>query len=874
MLINSPNISGSLTVTGNSVITGSLTVLGGINAAITGSATTASYVEYSNIANKPTLVSGSEQVSFNGIVDKPTLVSGSSQVTYSGLTGIPAGIVSGSSQISFNGITDKPTLVSGSEQVSFNGIVDKPTLVSGSSQVTYSGLSSIPSGIVSSSAQVGGYGIFATTGSNQFNGSQSITGSLTVTGQVVAQTLNVQQVTSSIVFSSGSNIFGNSLANTQQFTGSVSVTGSLAVTSSMSIAGDGSNDMFKAVRSGVTRVVIKNGVNTLGINTDTINNPLTVNGGADFSGNVGIGTATPDKRLHLSASNDAASVRFTNQAASKVWDLTPALSGIANSGFSVYNVTDNLTPFHITDNGNVGIGVTDMGPNGLSLPTGFNYSWSEGSGNAYAVLFRQRNSAATVVASGYKRSDTGAFASSYGISMARAAIAVGSNNGSIAFFSDAATNVANGTDIAPTERLTILNNGNVGVSETNPSSMLHFSKQTTWGSTDNRIININNTGTGGDINVAHNMGSITWYSGNSTPTAEIAAYRNTPASGNNIELRFYTANAGTPGERMRLTSNGSLLMGTTSTTNTSTGRIINRTSGTSDPNSTLNNGAWSNASIGVEPALYLSSNVVAATGAGGSSQTAKGGIGFEYYSPTSPTELSVGIFGTPTVASNLRFWNESERMRITSGGNVLIGTTTNLGSELNVNNTIRVGVAFGSQASIIFGDSGTPYWNVGRPAGSGNFVISSYALTALTIAPTTGNATFAGSVDITSGLTVTNQLRGLIGTFASGGSVTLNITTAGNPAARLFLMHAYNSANANINLARLIMVNTRNLAVGGGNSIAVISTTHNSTGVGSEISTLTQSIGGSGATIDLIISGTTVNGTGNITVSIQEITRI
>jgi hypothetical protein len=57
MLINSPNISGSLRVTGNSVITGSLTVLGGINATITGSATSASYVEYANVANKPALLS-------------------------------------------------------------------------------------------------------------------------------------------------------------------------------------------------------------------------------------------------------------------------------------------------------------------------------------------------------------------------------------------------------------------------------------------------------------------------------------------------------------------------------------------------------------------------------------------------------------------------------------------------------------------------------------------------------------------------------------------------------------------------------------------------------------------------------------------------
>ncbi len=67
---------------------------------------------------------------------------------------------------------------------------------------------------------------FATTASNAFSGSQVVSGSLTVTGQVIAQTLNVQAVTSSIVYSSGSNVFGNSVANTQQFTGSLQVSGS------------------------------------------------------------------------------------------------------------------------------------------------------------------------------------------------------------------------------------------------------------------------------------------------------------------------------------------------------------------------------------------------------------------------------------------------------------------------------------------------------------------------------------------------------------------------------------------------------------------------------------------------------------------------
>lgn len=71
--------------------------------------------------------------------------------------------------------------------------------------------------------------VYATTGSNSFRATQSITGSLTVTGQIIAQTINVQQVTSSIVYSSGSNVFGCDLNSRQTFTGSVLMTGSLIV---------------------------------------------------------------------------------------------------------------------------------------------------------------------------------------------------------------------------------------------------------------------------------------------------------------------------------------------------------------------------------------------------------------------------------------------------------------------------------------------------------------------------------------------------------------------------------------------------------------------------------------------------------------------
>jgi hypothetical protein len=212
MLIHNADITGSLTINGIPFNSGSFSgSFRGDGSQLTGvaGATTASYVEYSNVGNKPALVSSS------------------AQITYSGLSGIPSGIVSGSSQ------------------VSFNGIVDKPTLVSGSAQISYPDLSNIPSGIVSSSTQITGYNIFATTGSNTFNGTQTITGSIfgtgsltidgciTATGQIVAQTINVQQVTSSIVYSCGSNIFGTSLANTQQFTGSMLATGSLTLAGPM-----------------------------------------------------------------------------------------------------------------------------------------------------------------------------------------------------------------------------------------------------------------------------------------------------------------------------------------------------------------------------------------------------------------------------------------------------------------------------------------------------------------------------------------------------------------------------------------------------------------------------------------------------------------
>jgi hypothetical protein len=94
--------------------------------------------------------------------------------------------------------------------------------------------------------------VYATTGSNSFRATQSITGSLTVTGQITAQTLNVQQVTSSIIYSSGSNVFGCDLNSRQTFTGSFYQTGSAASFSNCIIVGGALSGTSAIFSSSVT----------------------------------------------------------------------------------------------------------------------------------------------------------------------------------------------------------------------------------------------------------------------------------------------------------------------------------------------------------------------------------------------------------------------------------------------------------------------------------------------------------------------------------------------------------------------------------------------------------------------------------------------
>lgn len=140
--------------------------------------------------------------------------------------------VSGSTtlmSISSSGAVTVTGVISGSNALSSSFSLNSD-LLSGTGSVgftTTGSFTTMSSSLSSRTTQI--ENIYATTGSNSFRATQSITGSLTVTGQIIAQTLNVQQVTSSIVYSSGSNTFGCDINSRQTFTGSFYQTGSVAI---------------------------------------------------------------------------------------------------------------------------------------------------------------------------------------------------------------------------------------------------------------------------------------------------------------------------------------------------------------------------------------------------------------------------------------------------------------------------------------------------------------------------------------------------------------------------------------------------------------------------------------------------------------------
>lgn len=87
------------------------------------------------------------------------------------------------------------------------------------------------------------HNILSFSGSAGLTGSVSLDGNLTVLGAVNARQFNINIISSSVIYQSGSTKFGDTIDDIHEFTGSVSISGSLNLTGSItatSFIGDGS----------------------------------------------------------------------------------------------------------------------------------------------------------------------------------------------------------------------------------------------------------------------------------------------------------------------------------------------------------------------------------------------------------------------------------------------------------------------------------------------------------------------------------------------------------------------------------------------------------------------------------------------------------
>jgi len=77
----------------------------------------------------------------------------------------------------------------------------------------------------------------------------------------------------------------------------------------------------------------------------------------DSSGRLGLGTSSPEAELHLNDATGVSRIRFTGGAVgADNFEIGQSITGVSNSGFSVYDVDAAATRFVIDSSGNVGIG--------------------------------------------------------------------------------------------------------------------------------------------------------------------------------------------------------------------------------------------------------------------------------------------------------------------------------------------------------------------------------------------------------------------------------------------------------------------------------------------------------------------------------------
>ena len=264
------------------------------------------------------------------------------------------------------------------------------------------------SAIITGSAQLTNLG-YAVTGSNTFGGNQTINGNLIVTGSLTAQQFIVSSSVTYLTesFASGSHKFGDSSDDTHQFTGSILLTGSMGVgtapttqfniyTSSVSTQnvmtefynGDYTSNTrnFIRVRNGINvgstmssyfgqgqdgktyivsndftknHIVIDGNSTYVGINKNTPNSQLDVNGNTTVTGslvttsNITIGTSYSISQLNVGGQSAQTTGALTDSGTRNGLIEVLGAGGAAGNGGGI--VFGSNTQGDVTGRGQVAI---------------------------------------------------------------------------------------------------------------------------------------------------------------------------------------------------------------------------------------------------------------------------------------------------------------------------------------------------------------------------------------------------------------------------------------------------------------------------------------------------------------------------------------
>ena len=511
MRLDNPSISGSISYLG-----GGTNTISGIDAKITGSftgsfigevsgtssvATTASYIELSNVDGSASLAS--RITSNSSSISSLETVSGSYANSASFASDISVNSASIASLETVSG--SYANSASFASDISTNSAsIASLEIVSGS----YANSSSFASDISSNSASIGS--LNAVSSSYLLNTTDTLTGDLTVTGNIIATTLNVQDVTASIVYSSGSNIFGSSSIDTQQFTGSILTSGSIEVngdkftvsgaTGDATFAGDvviNNNKFYKAENASGTNYKIAGITNgneiqigaidyttagtifaggdnisiTTGGASGTTRMSIDSSGNSTFAGQVSVGNyAIPSDHQFQIAHLGQSYARFA---------LTNSQTGNGSSDGLIFQMENLNSIIKNQENGTLGFGTnsreTDIQINSLG-DVGIG-------GNASNKLHIQQTKSGTSAENfdllRFNLTGTGAIGDSsnivwYSTSGTKTAGISGISGQDNILYGELAFNVRKYTTDSFDEAMRINNRGNVGIGTDSPSTKLHL----------------------------------------------------------------------------------------------------------------------------------------------------------------------------------------------------------------------------------------------------------------------------------------------------------------------------------------------------------------------------------------------------------------